>query len=205
MIGARESKMRGKALVVGWLVGALLLPGAAGAQMYRWVDDRGSVHYSEGIDSVPERYRARAVALPYQKLPTPEPKAPEPSPGITRIPFTPGSPIRVNAKINGAGPVTLLLDTGADRTVVAPLPLWRLGISTRSAQRGEITGVTGTATADLVRVDSVEVGEARVGPLTIMAHDAALQNADGLLGRDFLDRFTVTIDSKAGVVTLAPK
>jgi hypothetical protein len=38
-----------------------------------------------------------------------------------------------------------------------------------------------------------------------MAHDAALQNADGLLGRDFLDRFTVTIDSKAGVVTLAPK
>jgi hypothetical protein len=44
-----------------------------------------------------------------------------------------------------------------------------------------------------------------VGPLTIIAHDTDFKNADGLLGRDFLDQFTVTIDSKAGIVTLAPK
>jgi hypothetical protein len=198
--------MRRRALFLGWCVWMLLLPQSAGAQMYRWVDEGGGVHYSEGIDSVPERHRSRAVPLSHQKLPSaPEPKVPEPSSGITKIPFTPGSPILVNAKINGAGPITLLLDTGADRTVIAPLPLWRLGISTRSAQRGGITGVTGKAAVDLVQVNSVEVGEAKVGPLTIMAHETELRNADGLLGRDFLDQFTVTIDGKAGVVTLAPK
>ena len=30
---------------------------AASAQMYRWTDERGEVHYSQGIDSVPPRFR----------------------------------------------------------------------------------------------------------------------------------------------------
>jgi len=57
---------------------------------------------------------------------------------------------------------------------------------------------------DAVWVNSVEVGEARVGPLLIIAHDADLKDADGLLGRDFLANFNVTIDSREKVVTLAP-
>ena len=36
-----------------------------------------------------------------------------------------------------------------------------------------------------------------MGPLSVIAHDA------GLLGRDFIGAFTVTIDARAGVVTLA--
>jgi len=44
-----------------------------------------------------------------------------------------------------------------------------------------------------------------VGPLVLVAHDAGLPQADGLLGRDFLGLFTVTIDARAGVVTLAPE
>jgi len=56
-----------------------------------------------------------------------------------------------------------------------------------------------------VEVNSIEVGQAKVGPLRIVAHDADLKKADGLLGRDFLEHFTVTIDSKEQQVTLAPK
>jgi len=41
-------------LVLGVLV---LLPADAGAQTYRWVDEKAVVHYAQGIDSVPERYR----------------------------------------------------------------------------------------------------------------------------------------------------
>lgn len=83
--------------------------------------------------------------------------------------------------------------------------LWRLGISTANAPRAEIKGVTGRSEGDLVQVTSVEVGEARMGSLLIIAHDADLKVADGLLGRDFLGRFSVTIDAKEGIVTLAPK
>jgi predicted aspartyl protease len=184
----------------------VLLPGVAVAQMYRWVDERGTVHYTEGLDSVPERYRAQARPLHFPKPPpAPEKADTGASPEITKIPFTPGSPILVGAKINGERPITLILDTGADRTVVAPGALSRLGISTRNAARAEMKGATGTIQVDVVQVTSVEVGGAKAGPLLIVAHDAGLKQADGLLGRDFLDQFRVTIDSKEGVVTLSPK
>ena len=58
--------------------------------------------------------------------------------------------------------------------------------------------------ADAIWVNSVEVGDVKVGPLLIIAHDAKVKGADGLLGRDFLANFDVRIDSKEGVVTLTP-
>ena len=179
-----------------------LLPGWAWAQMYLWEDEQGTVHYTNELQSVPEPYRSRARFVPASPM---APPAVAPAQGITRIPFTPGSPILVSARINGGGPVTLILDTGADRTLLTPMALWRLGISTDNAPPAEIKGATGTARAALVQVLSVEVGEARAGPLLIIAHDADLKQAEGLLGRDFLERFTVTIDAKERVVTLVPK
>lgn len=191
-----------------WWVGILLLlvmfvPGWARAQMYQWEDEQGTVHITNELNSIPEPFRSRARFVPASPMAPPAP--PQKPPGITRIPFTPGFPILVSAAINGTGPVTLILDTGADRTMVSPLALWRLGISTVNAPRAEIKGVTGTGQADVVQVTSVEVGEARAGPLLIISHDANLKQADGLLGRDFLEWFTVTIDAKEGVVTLTPR
>ena len=179
-----------------------LVPGRAQAQMYQWEDEQGTVHYTNELQNVPEPFRSRARFVPASPM---APPAVAPAQGITRIPFTPGSPILVNARINGAGPVTLVLDTGADRTMLTPMALWRLGISTAGAPQAEIRGVTGTARGELVRVDSVEVGDARAGPLLILAHDADLKQAEGLLGRDFLERFTVTIDANERVVPLVPK
>jgi hypothetical protein len=67
-----------------------------------------------------------------------------------------------------------------------------------------VRGVTGVSYAEAVWVNSVEIEGAKVGPVLIIAHDAELKGADGLLGRDFLANFNVTIDSKDRVVTLAP-
>jgi hypothetical protein len=98
----------------------------------------------------------------------------------------------------------LILDTGADRTLVRSSTLLKLGISIENAPRAVVKGVTGMSYVDALWVNSVEVGEAKVGPLLILALDADLKGADGLLGRDFLANFNVTIDSKECVVTLAP-
>ena len=184
----------------------LILPLPALADIYYWIDDQGTQHYTTRLESIPEPYRSQAIPL---SLPTSPPVPPEITPrplekGPTRIPFTLGAPVLVSAKINGSGPITLILDTGADRTMVAPSALSRLGISFENALRGVVRGVTGASDADAVWVDSVEVGEAKVGPLLIIVHDATLQGADGLLGRDFLANFNVTIDSKEQVVTLSP-
>ena len=157
---------------------------------------------------MPERYRSEArPLLVAPRGPEPAPAPPTPSraavPPVAVVRFTPGSPILVTAMVNGAGPVVLVLDTGADRTVISPAALARLGIATPGTFRAEIRGVTGATRADLAWVDSLAVGGAVAGPMPVVAHDARLPHADGLLGRDFLGLYTVTIDTLAGVVTLS--
>jgi len=98
----------------------------------------------------------------------------------------------------------LILDTGSDITLVAPSTLSNLGVSMGNTQTRIIKGATGMSRADAIWVNSVEVGDVKVGPLLIIAHDAKVKGADGLLGRDFLANFDVRIDSKEGVVTLTP-
>ena len=184
----------------------LVLPGMALADIYTWVDDQGIQYYTTRFESIPEPYRSKAQFLPAPPSPPAPPelkRSPSPK-GVTKIPFTPGLPVLVSVKINGAGPITLILDTGSDRTLVTPAALQNLGISTENGPQGILKVVTGTSHVDAVWVNSVEVDEARIGPLLIIVYDADLKGADGLLGRDFLANFNVTIDSKERVVTLAP-
>jgi hypothetical protein len=210
----------GTVLVAGVALGSLLSGAVTpvSAQIYRWTDERGEVRYSQGINSIPPQFRGGAVMMSTPSQPAaPAPAATErpaasgapagttPA-GGARIPFTPGQPIMVNARINGGGNTQLLLDTGAQGTVISPTALAALGISYRNAVRGSIKGVTGNADVLAVRIESIEVEGARFGPLVVVSHDAGLGSGrDGLLGRDFLDNFIVTIDSAARVVTLTPK
>jgi len=172
------------------------------------------MHFTNAPDLVPESFRSR-IGPPPPAAPSPDgspaPNAPAneavaAARALTRIPFSPGAPIIVSARISEASSlVSLILDTGADRTVIAPQALWRLGISTLNAPTAMIRGVAGAGEGEVVQVTSVQVGEAKVGPLRIIAHDADLKQAEGLLGRDFLEHFTVTIDAREQVVTLSPK
>lgn len=191
---------------LAWLIVLAGLAPAAGAQTYRWTDERGQAHYGQGLDSVPERYRAAARRLSLPALP-PEssPASPAAPAGAAQIRFTPGQPIWVSAWINNAGSAQLMLDTGASVTTISPRVLEQLGVSSRSALRGSIKGVTGVADALFVLLDSIEVSGARAGPIRVVSHDSELGQGDGLLGRDFLDRFTVNIDNAAGIVTLTPR
>lgn len=194
-------------------IGLLADPPEAAAQMYRWTDDQGEAHFTLGIDSVPPRYQRKAVLMgeiadpPGSRPPTPSTAAAPAAPsGGARIQFTPGKAIMVTAKINDGGTAQLELDTGASATTINPAVLTALGVSYRTVRRGVMKGVTGQADVWFVSVRSIDVGGARFGPLWVVAHDTGSGiGSDGLLGRDFLDKFTVNIDNGAGIVTLTPK
>ncbi len=183
-----------------------LVPALSLAEIYYWIDDRGVKNYTTRLESIPEPYRSSAQRLSLPSSPPAPPELPFSSPQkvVTKVPFAPGSPVLVSARINGAGPVTLILDTGSDRTLIGPSVLAKLGISTENAGRAMLRGVTGMGYGDAVWVQSVEVGEAKVGPLLIIVPETDLKEADGLLGRDFLANFNVTIDPKDRIVTLTP-
>jgi predicted aspartyl protease len=201
--------------VMPWATLAAVLPmvvvlaiaaAPAGAQTYRWTDDQGNPHYSQGLDSVPDRHRATARPMRYQPAPAAAPADATAASASTVVPFTPGGRIYVDARINGSTSVHLLLDTGADRTVITPRALVAAGVSIRTAgTAGTIRGATGTADVAAYPIESLQVGQARVGKMLIISHDINEADTDGLLGRDFLDQFKVTIDNAAGQVTLGPK
>jgi aspartyl protease len=126
--------------------------------------------------------------------------------GGATIRYTPGRPIFVTVLLNGRASARLILDTGADRSVIKPRSLIAAGVDlARPSARGELRGIAGAAEALYFTLDSIEVGEARVQHLGIAAYDIGANDSDGLLGRDFLDRFNVSIDPASGIARLRPK
>lgn len=179
----------------------LLSAGPAGAELYRWTDADGVVRYTNDLELIPPAYRARA-----KDVGSPQGRPPAPGAAVESavIPFRPGEAIRAAARVNGV-PLTLMVDTGADRTVISPSALGRAGLATESGRPVQIMGVTGGATAREVLVQRLDLAGVQVGPLPVIAHDVGVAGVDGLLGRDVLDRFTLTVDAASGRAILAPR
>ena len=192
-----------RATVALLLVLALAPP--AFAQLYQWTDADGVTRYTNDHESIPPEYRERAREIGSPQARPVEPGQPEtPATDPSVIPITGPGPIRASVSINGVG-LTLVLDTGADRTVVSPAALARTGLDTGTSRTVNIVGVTGSASAREVVVPLLDVAGVRVGPLAVIVHDVGLADIDGLLGRDVLDRFTLTVDSAGGRAILAPR
>jgi predicted aspartyl protease len=177
------------------------------AEIVKYTDDTGTNHYVEGMESVPQQYRARAMPVGMSNnAVTPSARdATAAAKGAATITYAPGQRIMVNATVNGTASAQLMLDTGADRTMINPRVLAAAGVTlSRPVGSAVVSGVGGQQEMQFVTINSLEVAGASVGKLLVAAH--GLDGAgDGLLGRDFLDHFSVNIDSAKGVVTLTPK
>lgn len=125
------------------------------------------------------------------------------------VPFaTMGHTVLVHAMINHREPVTLLLDTGATRTMLTPDIARRLGMSPAvDAPRSPIVMLGGQrAQMPLIRLDSLAVGDTavedlQVGIFTPLPHTPFI---DGLLGGDFLRHFTLKLDYARSRLQLIP-
>jgi predicted aspartyl protease len=195
-----------RAFLVTGLLLAMASP-AAGA-LYRWVDAAGVTYYTSERAAIPEQYRGSVKEIEHPSAREPQPAASPVSPAASPttgavIPLPTGSPIMVDALLNGVQ-LRLVLDTGADRTVISPSALTRAGIDTSVGTPFRISGITGSSSASLVNVPRLDIAGAQVGPLGVVAF-AVPGGFDGLLGRDVLDAFTVTFDPAQNRATLAPR
>ena len=128
----------------------------AAAQIYQWTDTEGVTRYTNDRESIPPEYRERAREIDSPQARPEEPgrtEAPATDPSV--IPITGGAPIRTRVSINGVA-LTLVLDTGADRTVISPTAFARTGLDTGGARLVNIIGVTGSATAEIGRASCRE-------------------------------------------------
>ena len=96
-------------------------------------------------------------------------------------------------------PVTLLLDTGAESSMVTPVAMALLRLQADAHRHTTIQGTGGAITTQNARLQSFGIGgmdmtdqSAAVGPLP--SAQAAAANASGLLGADWLSGFDVELD-----------
>lgn len=60
------------------MIWALSLWGAMGQEAYRWVDEKGTVHFTDDLNQVPEKYREKIRKEIFPKEPAPAQPAPPP-------------------------------------------------------------------------------------------------------------------------------
>ena len=104
------------------------------------------------------------------------------------------SHLTVAVRIDGKGPYHFVVDTGADRTILATEVADELGLF-----RGEkvmLEGVVRAVLTETVAIRTMSFGSITCRHLVVPTLPRALLQADGYLGLDFLDRHRVTFDFK---------
>jgi predicted aspartyl protease len=110
--------------------------------------------------------------------------------------------LRAPVFINGLGPFSLIVDTGANGSAVTAGVVEALGLSPANSPQVILRGVTGSSKAAAVTVDSLAVGDLVTSPSTLPIVFDALDGADGFLGTGaFVDK-RVLIDFRRGRIAV---
>jgi clan AA aspartic protease (TIGR02281 family) len=189
--------------VAFWLVYAPVVA----ADFYRWVDEKGIVHFTDNVHNIPENRRGTARRIQGSEDTARQPP-PAAAPTKASIPFEKhGSVVIVGATLNGKTPVKLVLDTGASFTMISSATAKQLDIdASQNARTMPFQTANGMIQAPLINLDSISVAGLELKNLTAAVHDAMPDPAvAGLLGLNFLTNFRMDIDTDKGVVHLEKK
>jgi predicted aspartyl protease len=102
--------------------------------------------------------------------------------------------LTVTVTVDGNGPYRFVVDTGADRTVLAADVAADLGLL--HGKRVMMEGVVRAVPTETVAVDELSFGAVRCRHLAVPVLPRAMLQADGYLGLDTLDGHRVTFDFK---------
>ena len=105
--------------------------------------------------------------------------------------------------INEKGPFRLVLDSGATRSALTPRVASMLELPLDKTPPVMLRGVTGSAIAPTVRVDSISVGDLYVGPSTVPIVADAFGGAEGLLGTDGMQDKRIFIDFRNDFINIS--
>jgi len=189
---------------------ALALP--ASAEMYKWIDEKGTVHFTDDISSIPEKYREdveerktpKGTAVPELKekpISSPMLKASEPE-GMEVNLLRRGEVWMAEVVLNRKVRQNFVVDTGASFTLISKEAAKELGLTIdENTPFIPIASVSGVILTPLVTLKSVMAGRAELENVDALIYTMP-SGQDGLLGNSFLNRFKVVLDSVQGKMTL---
>ena len=174
---------------------ALMAPLSHGG-IYKWVDARGVVHFTDEPMEVPREDNLSAAKLELYVA----------GGGNTEdnIPLErAGAGYLVDAIINDAVTVRLIVDTGATSTVISPERLIAAGLVVENEPAVIVTTAGGKVNAGWALVKKLDVGGRPGHNLRVVAMDP-IDGADGLLGMDFMSKYKVEIQGAGPTLKLTP-
>ena len=180
--------------------------------MYKWVDEKGTVHFTDDISKIPEKYQPDAelrktpqeISAPEMKATpsaSPVPKASEPE-GVEVNLLRRHELLLAEVLLNSRVRQYFIVDTGASFTLIN----WQTAkdldlIVNESTPSIPIFTASQLILTPLVTLRSIRVGNAEVENVDVLIHNLP-SNSAGLLGNSFLNKFRVTLDSINGKMTL---
>ncbi len=205
--------MRALYVAVPLAAGLLCLP--ATAEIYRWTDAEGRLHFTEDLSKVPlaQRDEARRAAAKEssRKLQTysaaaahvPERKPAARRGGEIRVPFVrDGSLMRVEVRLNDQVTTPFYIDTGASGVSLPSHVAEQLGIRIHpDMPHVRVVTANGMTSRPLVTLEAVELGAARVEGLEATVNPAM---SIGLLGGTFFNNFVYRVDAAESEIRLVP-
>ena len=187
-------------------------------EMYKWVDEKGTLHFADDISKVPEKYRPdaemRKTPKEMKEASTPEAREkPQAVPGLT----SPSGPIETHGYevnlfrrhelwlteviLNRSLKHYFIVDTGASFTLISRQIANELGIPINETTPFiSVSSVSDVMLTPLVTLRSIRVGKAEVENVDTLVF--SMPSYQGLLGNSFLNKFKVVIDSINGKMTL---
>jgi predicted aspartyl protease len=108
--------------------------------------------------------------------------------------------LTVGVELNGNGPFAFVVDTGADRTVIADDLIDANGMA--RGERVLVSGIIRSTPADTALVSRMRLGSTERRDLWVPTLPRQMLKADGFLGLDVLDGRKVTFDFKNHVLTI---
>ncbi len=208
-----------KAFSTPLLILALSLPAPAIAELYRWTDANGTLRITENLANVPPQHRSQIAdaSRTSRKLQRYASAKTRPthvaalsissigpsSPGQEiLVPFErEGNLMKVMVRLNDSVVAPFYVDTGASDISIPRSVGTQLGVTTGST--GVATEITanGAIQVPVITLDSVQLGNARVEKLLATVNPML---EVGLLGGSFFNRFSYSVNTAEGVISLRP-
>ncbi len=110
--------------------------------------------------------------------------------------------LTVETFVNGKGPFRFVVDTGADRSVIAEDLVKDLGL--RTGDDVIVQGIARALPAPAVELDSLRIGRVAIDSLPMPVLPRSWLGADGYLGLDVIDHQSVTFDFRNHALTISP-
>ena len=201
----------------------LLSPGmrSGAGEFFKWVDEKGTVHFTDDLSRVPSKFRKQSETRSYKqdagpaagdavqeelKSETPEASSKQELERF-EIPYKAyeGSARRIIIPVTFNETVTapMLLDTGAPGILITPELADRLGLFEKDDGKllFQAGGIGGTVPAILTIIESVSAGGARADFLPTTVTEISSNAFDGLVGMDFMANYSIKIDTRKNVLT----